>query len=320
MIAFPRMTRAASLAAVTIATLCTSSADAAERIPHDYVTDSARAAPRTSMTRQCIRTGLPDAGAPAADCDGEANVAAPSAAPASAPAAPPSAAAAPAPEDVPATSPAAGAAASEREAVPATPPAATAAVPEPEPVPALEAPAAETEQSGTLGSGRTGETSSLAEEEETATDAEREPAPVQAEPATPPETPLRVARVTLNADADFDFDKSELRPSGRVKLDELAEQLRTLDYDTITVVGHADRIGTAEYNRNLSLQRAQTVKDYLVSRQIDRERIETRGVGSSEPVTSLQDCQGLRKQQLVRCLQADRRVEVAAEATKVEGQ
>ncbi len=127
----------------------------------------------------------------------------------------------------------------------------------------------------------------------------------------------RVARITLNAEADFDFDKWELGAAGRTKLDQFAAELRTSEYGTVRVVGHTDRIGSQQTNQTLSLRRAQAVKDYLVARQIDPERIDAEGVGSSQPLTGPQDCQGLKKHALIGCLQPDRRVDLDAQATKI---
>jgi OOP family OmpA-OmpF porin len=281
MTAFPCFARATLLTAIALAALCAIQGYAADRGGPNYVIDSTRAPPRTGVLSECIRTGMPEAGAPAEDCDGSTHSATAEPAPTpAAPPAPPPAAAVPARE----------------------PPVAVEELLSSEPAPAV---AVEEPLSP--------EPAPLAQDEDAMqADTELEPAPP---PAAEPAPSL--ARVTLNADADFDFDKAELRASGRAKLDQLAAQLRTMEYGSVNVVGHADRIGSQQYNHHLSLLRAQAVKDYLVSQQIDRERIETQGVGASQPLTRPQDCEGLKKKALVNCLQPDRRVEVDAEGTKV---
>ena len=90
--------------------------------------------------------------------------------------------------------------------------------------------------------------------------------------------PTRVTRrVTLDADALFDFDKATLRPAGRAALDEFVASVKTITPETITATGHADRFGSDAYNQRLSERRVQTVKAYLVGQNMDANRI--RAVG-----------------------------------------
>lgn len=144
--------------------------------------------------------------------------------------------------------------------------------------------------------------------------------PVSAAPArpaapapapTPPPTPEPV-RVTVSADALFTFDSEALTAAGRAELEEVAADLRGVDYDTIIVIGHTDRIGSQSYNQDLSNRRAIAVKDYLVeSANIPQAKITTRGVGSAQPVTTAAQCSNqLARAQLIACLAPDRRVEV----------
>lgn len=78
------------------------------------------------------------------------------------------------------------------------------------------------------------------------------------------------AKVVFNADTFFDFDKSTLKPEGRQLLDQVAQQARGIELETIIAVGHTDSIGTDAYNQKLSERRAASVKAYLVSKGIDR--------------------------------------------------
>lgn len=143
-----------------------------------------------------------------------------------------------------------------------------------------------------------------------------EPAPVVAVAAAPVAPPVAVApvrrHVSFSADSLYSFDTAEIRPQGKVELDKLAKDLDGTQFDVITVVGHADRLGSPAYNQKLSVQRAEAVKTYLsASGGIDAMKISASGKGESEPVTQADTCKGhKRTAKLIACLQADRRVEV----------
>jgi len=140
------------------------------------------------------------------------------------------------------------------------------------------------------------------------------PAPIVVSP--PPAPPARPApaptKVSLSADALFDFDQSAIKPAGRTELDKLAAELRTMQYDTIRVTGHTDRLGPHAYNMRLSTRRAEAVAAYLgQSAGIAPGRIAARGVEGADPVTAAGDCKGTQPTPaLIACLQPDRRVEV----------
>ena len=154
------------------------------------------------------------------------------------------------------------------------------------------------------------------------------PAPVAAAPApvaavvTPPPPPVAAppvpAKVTFSADSLFDFGKAEVKPAGKQELDKLGADLRGVDFDIIRVTGHTDRIGSHEYNMELSTRRAEAVKAYLVeSAGIPAGKIAARGTDGSDPVTKPGDCKGEKASKaLIACLQPDRRVEVEVSGTK----
>src|SRR5690606_19390258 len=86
-------------------------------------------------------------------------------------------------------------------------------------------------------------------------------------------------KAVLHADTFFDFDKDTLKPEGRQVLDQVAAQASSINLETLIAVGHTDSIGTEQYNQGLSERRANTVKQYLVSKGIDSNRIYTEGKG-----------------------------------------
>jgi outer membrane autotransporter protein len=129
-------------------------------------------------------------------------------------------------------------------------------------------------------------------------------------PPPPPAAPPPPVRVTLSADALFDFDSAELRPAGRQSLDALARDLRGVQYEVLLVSGHTDRLGAEAYNQTLSERRANAVREHLVQSGIPAGSVRATGFGESRPVTTLQQCQGQTGSALIACLQPDRRVDV----------
>lgn len=133
-----------------------------------------------------------------------------------------------------------------------------------------------------------------------------------------PVAPMKAlpTKLSFSADALFGFDKSEVKPEGRVMLDELVSQLNGAQYDQVVLTGHADRIGSALYNQKLSERRATAVKAYLVEKQVPSDRISATGVGETAPLTTPGDCARVKVPKLVDCLQPDRRVDVEMTGTK----
>ncbi|NYT24014.1 OmpA family protein [Alcaligenaceae bacterium] len=104
--------------------------------------------------------------------------------------------------------------------------------------------------------------------------------------AQPPVVAPTATKVVLNADTFFDFDKDTLKPEGRQVLDQVAGQVETLNLETLIAVGHTDSIGSEQYNQGLSERRANSVKNYLVSKGIASDRIYTEGKGETSPIAS----------------------------------
>ena len=121
-------------------------------------------------------------------------------------------------------------------------------------------------------------------------------------------------KVTLQGDALFQFGKADeksMLPGGKQRLDELADKIMAMEKDIIagiTIVGHADRLGSPDGNMKISERRAATVMTYLVRRGVDAAMLESMGKGDADPIT---DCPGGKANKaLIACLSPNRRVEV----------
>ena len=84
----------------------------------------------------------------------------------------------------------------------------------------------------------------------------------------------------------FEFDSSVLRTSAYPVLDKVSSDMRANSGMNITLNGHASSEGTDEYNMNLSRDRANSVKTYLVNSGIASSRISTQAFGERQPIAS----------------------------------
>jgi len=119
------------------------------------------------------------------------------------------------------------------------------------------------------------------------------PKPPAPAPAAAPA--VTQSKITLQADTLYDFDKSTLKPEGKATLDKIAADLSKIKLEVIIAVGNTDSVGTDAYNMALGQRRAQSVKDYLVSKGVDQSRIYTESKGKSNPVASNATAEGRAK-------------------------
>ncbi|HMW55036.1 MAG TPA: OmpA family protein [Accumulibacter sp.] len=145
-----------------------------------------------------------------------------------------------------------------------------------------------------------------------------EPAVAKAAPGAAAPAPGKPAgdKITVAADALFDFDKATLRPEGKAKLDDVVAKSKAIKLEVIIAVGHTDRFGSDAYNQKLSEKRAAAVKAYLVSKGIEANRVYTEGKGKKNPVTKPDQCPGPKSKKTIACLQPDRRVDIELIGTK----
>ncbi|MCX7827392.1 MAG: peptidoglycan-associated lipoprotein Pal [Verrucomicrobiae bacterium] len=92
--------------------------------------------------------------------------------------------------------------------------------------------------------------------------------------------PPRLAANTVH----FAFDSAVINPSERPKLDDMAAYMRENPGQIITIEGHCDERGTAEYNRALGERRALACREYLIGAGIDGNKLQTISYGKERPV------------------------------------
>ncbi|GJG87357.1 cell envelope biogenesis protein OmpA [Gemmatimonadetes bacterium T265] len=92
--------------------------------------------------------------------------------------------------------------------------------------------------------------------------------------------------VTFASGLLYDFNSDAVKPTAQANLRELAANFTKYPDTDLLVVGHTDSVGTAEYNQQLSLRRAQAAAAYLESQGVPTERVRTEGKGEAEPVAA----------------------------------
>jgi OOP family OmpA-OmpF porin len=143
-----------------------------------------------------------------------------------------------------------------------------------------------------------------------------EPPPAPVAPPAPAPAPAAIApvpsseKVTYAADAFFDFNKADLKPEAKAKLDDLVSKTKEINLEVIIAVGHTDSIGGDAYNDKLSVKRAESIKTYLTSKGVEANRVYTEGKGKKQPVADNKTAEGRAK---------NRRVEIEVVGTRATG-
>jgi outer membrane protein OmpA-like peptidoglycan-associated protein len=115
----------------------------------------------------------------------------------------------------------------------------------------------------------------------------------QPAPPTPPPAPAAPPREIFKLEGVFfDFDKSIIKPEGKVKLDSAVTILNRYSDMRVEIQGHTDWVGTDAYNIGLGNRRANAVRDYLVSKGIAASRLSTKSFGESSPIATNETAEG----------------------------
>jgi len=106
----------------------------------------------------------------------------------------------------------------------------------------------------------------------------------------------------MPSDVTFASNQSSINPGFYATLDDVAGVLNRYDQSVVDIVGHADSDGAEDYNLNLSRQRASSVAQYLVSRNVLADRLYVDGRGESQPVATNATADGKAQNRRVEIL------------------
>lgn len=105
--------------------------------------------------------------------------------------------------------------------------------------------------------------------------------------------------LTFDADVLFPLNSSYLTDNAKAELDKLANLLADDAGSSLVIEGHTDATGTEEYNLWLSERRAESVKNYLVSKGLSEGKVSIHGYGQSKPVAPNNTKEGRQKNRRV---------------------
>ena len=153
------------------------------------------------------------------------------------------------------------------------------------------------------------------------------PAPKpEAKPTPPPPPPAAkkpvVQRFDLAGEGTFVFDKATLTDDGRRRIEKVVQDLRSagVTLTSMAITGYTDPLGKSDYNQRLSLERANAVRDHMVSQGVPASIIRTEGRGESDLKVTQADCkakgEAKKRTALIACLLPNRRVEIQASGEK----
>ena len=93
-----------------------------------------------------------------------------------------------------------------------------------------------------------------------------------------------VIKLNLPDGVSFDFNRTDIKPQFYPSLNTVANTLREYNQTVVEVSGHTDDVGSDAVNQRISEQRANAVASYLMAQGVQRERLETVGMGKRFPI------------------------------------
>lgn len=139
----------------------------------------------------------------------------------------------------------------------------------------------------------------------TATTAQQRNSALEAEMAALKAKPTERGMVLTLGDVLFDSGKSSLKAGAMRTVDQLADFLRKNAERKVLIEGYTDSVGGEAYNRGLSMERAEAVRQALQTRQVSADRITTAGLGESYPVADNGSAAGRQQNRRIEVIFSD---------------
>ena len=109
---------------------------------------------------------------------------------------------------------------------------------------------------------------------------------IQLKQARVDQLPNHVVRVTMTSDTGFNTNSADIKPAFQTTMDKVADVVVRYGKTSLTIAGHTDDVGTAQYNQALSERRARAVAQYLESKKVQPVRMQLVGKGESMPIAN----------------------------------
>lgn len=113
-------------------------------------------------------------------------------------------------------------------------------------------------------------------------------------------------KLNIPSDISFDVNSAVIKPNLRPILDQFAQGLANQPNTEIRIVGHTDSTGSDAINNPLSVNRAASARNYLISRGVNGQRIQIDGRGSYEPIADNYTEAGRAKNRRIEMFLAER--------------
>lgn len=115
------------------------------------------------------------------------------------------------------------------------------------------------------------------------------------DPLNPEDDVVKIGVPIILEGITFDVGKATIKPESEATLMKALKTLETYTDISVEISGHTDNTGSAKLNQKLSEERANSVKDWLVSKGIDPSRITTKGYGKDKPIADNKTAEGKQK-------------------------
>ena len=113
-------------------------------------------------------------------------------------------------------------------------------------------------------------------------------------------------KLQIPSDVSFDTGRSDIKSNLRPILDQFASGLSNQPNTEVRIIGHTDNVGSDAINEPLSLQRAQSTRDYLAAHGVNPSRVRIDGRGEREPIATNATVDGRAQNRRVEIFLAER--------------